>query len=211
VTSSDRLRLHRLVLLARAGDADAWEQVLRWCQPILGAAKRALYLPGDADGADRNAIAVAATWEAVVKWHPSKSGFPYFVNMVVRARLVTAIRAAQSAGTTQFLNAVALGAAQLTRDRQGMAATWDTFMERVADKGKSVESCIEDNELRAMIADLTDRLSPFELICLEMCHMEHRSYTEIAAATRTTAKSVDNALCRAARKGKRIMEREEKS
>lgn len=165
---------------AVAGDVSAEEALIGRYQRLVRACARPLFLAGG-DSEDLLQEGLLGLLAAIRSYRPEgEASFKTYAEVCVRSRLFSAVRAAGRAKHRPLNTSVSL--------------------EVEGGETPDPEAVVIDRESRAeRMHQLESQLSPFEREVLG-CYLGGLSYSEIAARTQRSAKSVDNAVQRIRRK-----------
>lgn len=187
-----------LVALARAGDAEAFEVLVRRYEWLVRSRARRFFLQG-AEYEDLVQEGLIGLFKAVRDFREDSGTFRAFADLCISRQIITAVKTASRLKHYPLNSAFSLEAPRY--DDEGGRTLGDTIGDRVEplDAG-----WLEEEEVKVILAILRRHLSSFEFKIL-MLWLEGRSYEEIARRQGKHVKSVDNGLWRVKCKIRRLL------
>ncbi len=195
-----RLEDEQLVEFARAGSAQATEQLLRKYKGFVEGKARSYFLAG-AEHDDVVQEGMIGLYKAIRDFRSGKlAQFRSFVELCVTRQMITAVKAATRNKHSVLNDCVSL---QQSFDGEDGGCLLDVVSDsRVADP----ERILLDRGTFQQVRAAADDLSSLERQVFRG-YLEGRTYQEMARELRRAPKAVDNALQRAKRKiGQRLYE-----
>ncbi|MCX6390789.1 MAG: RNA polymerase sporulation sigma factor SigH [Actinomycetes bacterium] len=186
-----------LIALAKQGDADALDRLVRRYQGFVRLKASSYFLAGG-DSEDLIQEGLVGLYKAIRDYRTDReSSFRNFAELCITRQIITAIKTATRNKHMPLNQYVSFSSSPSGQSGDG-EQTFDEFLPgpTVDDPASRV---ISSEELRALVDCLSAELSELESEVLSL-YLDGRSYEEIAELTERDTKTVDNALQRVKRK-----------
>lgn len=188
-----------LILLAKNGNDEAFEAIVRRYEWLVRARARSFFLQG-ADHEDLIQEGMIGLFKAVRDFRQNGTSFRTFADLCVARQIITAIKTASRQKHLPLNSAFSLEAPRYDGDSDR------TVGDTVSDRAMPFDAALlQTAEVRAIMSVLRQRLSVFEYSSLNLW-LEGRSYEEIARKLGKRLKSVDNGLWRVKCKIRRLLD-----
>ena len=186
-----------LIALAKQGNADALDQLVRRYQGFVRLKASSYFLAGG-DSEDLIQEGLVGLYKAIRDYRTDReSSFRNFAELCITRQIITAVKTATRNKHTPLNQYVSFSSTPAGSQGEG-EPTLDEFL-----PGPSVDDpasrVISSQELRALVDCLSAELSELESEVLSL-YLDGRPYEEIADRTGRDTKTVDNALQRVKRK-----------
>ncbi len=194
-TDMSALSDEELVLIARSGDNDAFEELISRYKASIISRARTYFLRG-ADKEDIIQEGMIGLVKAIRDYKSEKmTGFKSFAELCITRQIITAIKAASRQKHIPLNSYISLYNSDSASDDERM------LIESIeSDSSFNPEECIIISESYKRIDEkLLKLLSKFERTVLEH-YVDGKSYMEISKIINRPVKSIDNALQRIKRK-----------
>ena len=186
-----------LIALAKQGNADALNQLVRRYQGFVRLKASSYFLAGG-DSEDLIQEGLVGLYKAIRDYRTDReSSFRNFAELCITRQIITAVKTATRNKHTPLNQYVSFSSTPAGQQGDG-EPTLDEFLPgpAVDDPASRV---ISSQELRALVDCLSAELSELESEVLSL-YLDGRPYEEIAQRTGRDTKTVDNALQRVKRK-----------
>jgi RNA polymerase sporulation-specific sigma factor len=190
----------RVVQLGKLGDPEAVEHILRKYKQVVLFKSRSYFLRG-ADRDDMIQEGMIGLFKAIRDYRADRDcSFRTFADVCITRQMITAVKSATGQRHLPFVNAASLGSANA---EEGTIEWFETTA--TVDAVDPEQVLMARETLHEIQTILKESLSEFEW-CVFEGFSEGKSYQQIAEEQGSSAKSVDNALCRVRRKVHRFYE-----
>jgi len=188
-----------LLPLAKGGNEQAFEIILRRYERFVRARARSFFLQG-ADYEDLIQEGMIGLFKAVRDFRQNGSAFRAFADLYITRQIITAVKTASRQKHVPLNSALSLEAPRY--DGDGDRTIGDTVGDHRAPFDITL---LQTAEVRAIMVILRRHLSAFEYSALTLW-LEGGSYEEIARCLGKHTKSVDNGLWRVKCKIRRLLD-----
>ena len=188
-----------LIFLAKNGDDQAFEAIVRQYERLVRARARGYFLQG-ADYEDLIQEGMIGLFKAIRDFRENGGAFRTFAELCITRQIITAIKMASRQKHLPLNSAFSLEAPRYNEDSDR------TIGDTMSDRATPFDAALlQTAEVRAIMSILSKRLSTFEYSALSLW-LEGRSYEAIARRFGRHAKSVDNGLWRVKCKIRRLLD-----
>ncbi len=197
-----------LIALAKQGNADAYERLVRRYYGFVRLKASSYFLAGgDADDLIQEGL--VGLYKAVRDYRSDReSSFRNFAELCITRQIITAVKTATRNKHTPLNQYVSFSATPAGSSGDGEPTLEDVIPGSTVHD--PVNQVISSEELRSLVACLSTVLSDLESRVLSL-YLDGHSYVDIGALLGCDCKTVDNALQRVKRKvGSHLREREVK-
>lgn len=188
-----------VLVRVRLGDAHAAETLFLRYRSLIEKQARTYFVVG-ADHEDVVQEGMMGLWKAIRDFNSDRlPRFAPFAELCVTRQIITAVKAATRQKHSPLNSYVSL-------NRNGDEEGGGSMLDYVADpRGVNPEElALKPKVPKNMPEQLNEELTPLELLVVRL-YLDSKSYTEIATELICGRKTVDNALQRAKRKIKRML------
>ncbi|HTU15665.1 MAG TPA: sigma-70 family RNA polymerase sigma factor [Solirubrobacterales bacterium] len=194
-----------LVIAAQAGDDRAASMIARHFERLVRAIAAPYYMPG-AEPEDVVSEGMIGLVKAIRTYDPDRdSGFPHFAALCVRAEIQTAVTRSRREKRLIGLQARSLSEPTIQPDPNGDATIGATIADRTSLGTNPERAVIDLDTARAIRELIRTGMSAMESEAL-IAVMSGRPYVELVQTLGVPAKTIDNAVQRARRKVRNLLD-----